>query len=400
MRSLLVKILGIGAAAATAGVVTWIALHRQTETDAGAETTAVRVAQAPTAQGQTPSPQQGTRAGNVATPAAVAAPFAFPATVSADVAALINQLQEFGASQAQADLVARGAGVVPELLAALVAIADRQDTLGSFDDELSRLERMKLQLYSVISQVASADAAPVLIDVARRSRPNSYAFIRASDALDLIGATAEGDRFATELAQRRGASPAMLGAAFARFSYRAPPPAVLQAAQEALSSSTDNGVRNLALRVVARGGQDAQVESAFRTLLANPSGIDFAALSAAAEVIRPPEFQKLIANAPIKPYYISAALEQNRYTWASTAEKTSDAQLMLSHGDRPEAQAVALKHLLETNQPDLLQRFGVARTVGDSPRLWVRPDAQVIIARLGYRLFSAGNGVAIARGVP
>ncbi len=68
----------------------------------------------------------------------------------------------------------------------------------------------------MIGQIGTADAVPVLLDVARRSRPNSFAFMQTSDALDMLGATAQANQFAAELAARPDASKAMLMAVFTR----------------------------------------------------------------------------------------------------------------------------------------------------------------------------------------
>ena len=402
--------LGIVGLIAAAGVVTWWVVHR-TGSLAGADDAAAAAQQGDgrqaTGPGQTgPASQAGTGAPGAQAGAGAAggarAPagptVVYPAAVSAEVAALINRLSEFGAQGAQQDLARRGAAVLPELLAALRSIADQQDALpDTASDQLSQLERQKLQLIPVIAGLGGREAVPVLIEVARRSRPNSLAFIQTSDALDMMGATAEANQFAAELAARPDASKAMLVAIFTRYAYREAPPAVVETAARWVDPSADWRVRNPALRVLSSAGRSTEVTNAYRAIAQNPSTVDFRILSAAAESVRPAEFRQLMAGVQVSPYYRRAALEQNEFRWASAGQKTEGAERLLHYRDLDEAQAAALRYFLENNDTASLTRLQVAGFRGDPPQLWVRGDYKMIMARIGYRLEQAGTGITIVR---
>ncbi len=326
-----------------------------------------------------------------------AAPLVLPATVPADAAALIEQLSRFNAGDAQRELIALGRSRVPDLLAALRDITSRQNALPAGQRaELERLEKQKLQLYPVIAQLAGPEAAPLLIETALASRRDSFAFDRTSNTLDAIGASADADRFAVDLATRSDASKSMLYAAFTRFAFRPAPPEVLEAATRWVGPQQDYRIRNAALRLIASSTQPAQVPAAFRALLADPRTVDFTVMSALADAVQPPQFASLTLDAKLDADYLRKSTAFNAFRWASDQTRTELAPHMLV-SDLPEIQAAGLKHLLETGNAAALASQGVAGPVGEPRELFVRPDFKVMIARLGFSLSLAGDAIVIGR---
>lgn len=327
-------------------------------------------------------------------------PGTYPKEVSQEVGALVDQLEHHGLTQDA--LIAQGPSIVPQLLAALRAIAAQQNSRPPLSEEdMTRLERRKLQLYFVLGELASREAAPTLIEVALLSRPDSYAFLRASDALDAIGASGEADQFVIDLAGRPDASMAMLMAAFYRFDFRPAPPAVIAAAERWLDPTADYRLRNLALRVMATSGQQAKALAAYEAAVGNSqNNLDYRALSALAETLPPDQFARLIERPSLSESMRNDVMVHSRYAWADPAERTRLAREMVAKSRPLEANAIGIKHLLETGQADLLLQLGVVRmlpSADGTQTLHVSHIQQIIIAHLGYRLREAGNGVAIEK---
>ena len=76
-------------------------------------------------------------------------PGTYPKEVSQEVGALVDQLEHHGLTQDA--LIAQGPSIVPQLLAALCAIAAQQNSRPPLSEEdMTRLERRKLQLSFVL----------------------------------------------------------------------------------------------------------------------------------------------------------------------------------------------------------------------------------------------------------
>lgn len=391
MKKRAVGLIVLGVAAVS--IVGWIVLHPADRArDSSEKTKAYQVA------GETAA--EADDAG-LAPPAVPTVPGTYPREVSQEIGVLIDQLEHSGLTHDA--LLARGPSIVPQLLAALRSIAAQQNATPSLpEEEMTRLELRKSQLYGLLGELAGRDAAPILIDVALQSRSDSYAFIDASDALDGIGASTEADAFVTNLADRPDASKAMLMAAFARFEYRPAPAAVVAAASRWLDPSADYRLRNAALRVMAISGQHSQALVAFEAAVASPtSNLDYKALSALAETTPPDQFAVLMEKVKLRDALRQDIMDHSRYAWASAAEKTRTVRDMVNKSRQLEANAIGLKHLLETGQGNELLQLRLVRIVpardGKSDVIDISPVQRRVIAHLGYRISQAGENLIIEK---
>jgi|SRR5690606_21323582 len=317
-----------------------------------------------------------------------------------------SSIQQLGTFSSQASqnagvlLIDAGSDALSLLHAELRSVtATEKGTTDFTTESAERTATQKVQLLNILGEIGEFASATEIVASLRETPADHMAQIEGFAALAKLGPAQITMNYAQEVLNAPSAGIIQKRAAFTPLLLY-PQPSMTTLVETFAAASAPVDVRDVAILLGARLGLKNAMLPLIEAWLAAPLGDygDYNVLIALAELVPPVEFATKVAGISVSPAFVASATRYNRFKWSNAATRASMVDTMFQVQFHEEL-LLALSHLLEQGNSQLLKEMGVLYTAPNQP-LALNPTYKPFIQMLGYRYDGQGHFERMFDGQP